>query len=164
MVENKQDILARAYAMLKSLRENIDRMTDYYVPETYFREFDTVLDKLEGVGIDVAEFRIPDSAVKPKITASWLSGGQSHHSYSQEKYVEKSLLSLKLDAILFLATLKSLPLRSRAGLAFVALIRNSSSYHHKIIYSLRSNQPVVGAESKKEAHHQTKAGLCNITW
>lgn len=96
MVENKQDALLRAYATLSSLRKNIDQMTAYSVPETYVREFNTVLDKLEGIDIDVADFRIPDSEVKPRVTSTSYRG----KTYSEEKYVERSLILIKLDAIL----------------------------------------------------------------
>ena len=72
MVENKQDILVRAFAALSSLRTNIDQMADYKgkVTETYVREFHAVLDRLGSIEMDVSDFRIPDLVVKPVITAS----------------------------------------------------------------------------------------------
>lgn len=99
MVRDNQDELARAFAMLSSLRKNIDQITSG-VTETYVREFHTVLDRLEGIEIDVSEFRIPDSAVKPRITSSWFNGERSRYNYSDEKYVERLLMLTKLDAIL----------------------------------------------------------------
>jgi len=103
-MEKSQDELARAYATLSSLRKNIDEMTDYSVTETYVQEFHAVLDRLQGI-IDIAEFRIPDSVVKPKITdvpaTSNIGGGRvGHVSYSEEKYVERLFILTKLDAIL----------------------------------------------------------------
>ena len=100
MTKNKEDELIRAYTALKSLRENIGQVTDYSVPETYVLEFHSVLDKLESIGIGVSEYRIPDSAVNPKITASWFNGERSRHSYSDEKYVERLLMLTKLDSII----------------------------------------------------------------
>ncbi len=100
MIEDKQDILARAFATLSSLRKNIDQMTDYSITETYVREFHTVLDRLEGIEIDLSEFRIPDSKVEPRIRASWMEGNTSKHEYFEEKYVDKSFILTKLDAIL----------------------------------------------------------------
>ena len=107
MAKNQQDELARAYAMLKSLRSNIGQMATNLVPETYFREFHTVLDRLEAIKIDVSDFRIQDSEVKPKITSLPTShsrggggGGESYVSNSKEKYVERSFILTKLDAIL----------------------------------------------------------------
>ena len=96
MVENKQDTLARAFATLSSLRKNIDQITSG-VTEKYVREFHSVLDRLESIEIGVSEFRIPDSEVKPRVTVSWEGGGRS---YSEEKYVDKSFILTKIDAIL----------------------------------------------------------------
>ncbi len=72
----------------------------YDILETYVHEFHTALDRLGNIGIDVSEFRIPDSAVKPRITASWLEGEESHRSFSEEKYVDKPYFLTKVDAIL----------------------------------------------------------------
>lgn len=95
MTKNSQDELARAYAMLSALRKNIAQMSD--VTEAYVREFHSVLDKLDRIGIDVTEFRIPDSAVQPRITAMFIDGTKS---YSEEKYVDKPFILTKLDAVL----------------------------------------------------------------
>ena len=97
MAENKQDALARAYTMLSSLRKNIDQIGA--VPEKYVREFHVVLDRIDGIGIDVSEFRIPDSEVQPRVTMTSFESGPLH-SYSKEKYVDKSFILTKLDAIL----------------------------------------------------------------
>lgn len=98
MTENSQDELARAYAMLSSLRKNIGEMTAYNVPETYVSEFHSVLDRLGNIGIDVSEFRIPDSEVAPEITSWNTLNGEA--TYSDEKYVERSFILTKLDAVL----------------------------------------------------------------
>jgi len=100
MAENKQDIFARAFSELSSLRKNIGQMTTERVLEMYVTEYHTVLDKLEGIKIETSEFRIPDSAVQPRVTASWLEGEKSYKSYSEEKYVDKSFILTKIDAIL----------------------------------------------------------------
>jgi len=100
MTKDKQDKLARAYATLKSLRNNIAEMTSNPT-EIFVKEFHTVLDKLEGIGKDISEFRIPDSAVQPRVMwrTSHMGGGESI-GYSEEKYVERAFLLTKLDAIL----------------------------------------------------------------
>jgi hypothetical protein len=100
MTKDSQDTLARAYAMLSALRKNISQMKTYDIEEKYVTEFHNVLDKLEGVGIETAEFRVPETLVKPKITASWLEGDVSQHEYSEEKYVERSFILTKIDAVL----------------------------------------------------------------
>ena len=99
MTKNKQDALARAYATLSSLRKNIDQMTVYSVEETYVREFHTALDKLESIGIDISEFRIPDSEVKPRTKASMYERGRKIWS-AEDVCVERSFILTKLDAIL----------------------------------------------------------------
>jgi hypothetical protein len=96
MTKDSQDELARAYAMLSSLRNNIAQMGA--VEETYVREFHTVLTKLEGIGIDVSEFRISASEVTPLVTSINTLTGET--TYSKEKYVHKSFILTKLDAIL----------------------------------------------------------------
>jgi len=98
MEENKQDKLKRAYAMLKSLRETIAQMSSP-IPEKYVREFHTALDKLESSGIDVAEFRIPDSEVKPRTISSMYVEGRKEWS-SEVISVERSFILTKLDYIL----------------------------------------------------------------
>ncbi len=98
MVESKQDALARAYATLSSLRKNIAQMSSP-IPEKYVREFHTALDKLESIGIDVAEFRIPDSEVKPQTIASMYVRGRKEWS-NEVISVERSRILIKLDAIL----------------------------------------------------------------
>ena len=99
MTKNDQDTLARAYATLSSLRKNIDQM-DYNVPEIYVSEFHTVLDSLEGIGKEVSEFRIPDSALKPKPGASMYVEGKEIFSSKGDICVERSFILTKLDAIL----------------------------------------------------------------
>jgi len=63
-----------------------------------------VLTKLEGIGIDVSEFRIPDSEVVPRLTAirtlTFRNGPKAGADYSKEKYVDRSFILTKLDAIL----------------------------------------------------------------
>jgi len=102
MATNKQDALARAYAMLSSLRKNIDQMTAL-VRETYVREFHAEIAKLEEIGLNVSEFRIPDSEVAPRVTTIrtlTFSDKPAGPVYSKEKYVDKSFILTKIDALL----------------------------------------------------------------
>jgi len=93
---DKQDELIRAYATLKALRTNIDKMKEYSIEEKYVIEFHNVLSKLEGVGINTAEFRIPDSEVKPQVRA-WVGDVTK---YSEEKYIHRPYLLTKIDTVL----------------------------------------------------------------
>jgi len=85
-----QDTLAR----LQGLRNNVASLT--LVTEIYVREYHEVLDKLEGIGVDTPDFRVPSSDVKPRFTMT----SPSESSYSKEKYVPKALLLAKLDAVI----------------------------------------------------------------
>jgi hypothetical protein len=89
-----QDIIIRAYARLKGLRSNVDKLS--LVEETYANESHSILDTLEKTGINTTEFRVPIAEIKPRITSVSRSGKH----YSDEKYVPKVLLLAKLDAIL----------------------------------------------------------------
>ncbi len=100
MEKNAQDELARAYARLSALRNNIDKMKEYSIPEKYVEEFHTVLDRIKGIGIDTSEFRVPDSEVKPRVTMTIHGSGGAERIYSEEKYVDKPFILSKLDAIL----------------------------------------------------------------
>ena len=100
MAENKEDAIIRAYAMLSSLRKNVGQVTEYNVKEMYVHEFHAVLDRVEAIGVEVSEFRIPDTVVKPRIMSSSSRGGVLERHYSEEKYVERTYLLTKIDAIL----------------------------------------------------------------
>ena len=97
MEKNNQDTLARAYAMLQGLRNNVAMLDE--VEEVYAKEYHTMLDKLESVGIDVADFRIPTLEIKPRVNSQQFYSSP-RITYSNEKYVPKPLLLAKLDAIL----------------------------------------------------------------
>ena len=103
MIENNQDALARAFATLSSLRKNIDDMQERLIPLTYVREFHAVLDRVAGIGIDVSEFRIPESELKAGMrVASYKIGDPSSFKSndSGKEYVERSFILFKIDSIL----------------------------------------------------------------
>ena len=100
MTKNKQDKLKRAHAMLSSLQNNIAQMGGN-VPEKYVHKFHDVLNRLGGIDIDVTEYRVPDSEVKPIIDRPIMRvGGEIIKHYSEEKYVDKPFILTQLDAIL----------------------------------------------------------------
>lgn len=105
MQEKNQDSLKRAYATLQALRNNIDAITTVYgVEEEDVDQYHTALDMLEGIGIDVAQFRISSSKVQPRvaqgITVSYPGEVARPKKYTEKKYVRKGLLLTKLDTIL----------------------------------------------------------------
>lgn len=113
MVGN-QDTIIRAYALLSSLRKNIDQpsITEYNsIKSSYVDEYHNALIKLEEIGIDVSDFRIPDLELQPK----FLSATSSGSNYSKERYVRKSYFLSKLDAILMYFDLQTSEPKKRMG-------------------------------------------------
>ena len=94
MIDQQQDVLIRAMTSLRALRSNIATLGR--VEQKYVLEFHAVLSKLNGIGIDINEFRIPDSEVGRRVTSTDWTGGKS---YSSEQYVDKAFILVKLDAI-----------------------------------------------------------------
>jgi hypothetical protein len=87
VADNQSDKLARAYARLRALKEN---MPQYRFVNVFFvQEYHEALKHLEGLGFDVAEFKVPDH----HITRTTILSGRSH-------VVPRSLLLTKLDAVL----------------------------------------------------------------
>ena len=100
MEEKIQDIYARAYATLSSLRNNISEI-EGDPTEAFVDEYHSVLDKLEEIGVDLSEFHIPESMVKPKCTFSSISSsGRVENRYTDEKYVDRHFILTKIDAVL----------------------------------------------------------------
>jgi hypothetical protein len=77
-------------------------MTESSVEEIYVKEYHSVLDKLKKIGIETVEFRVDDSLVKQRNTGGWkdFGSGETHTSYSKEKYVERAFLLTKIDTVL----------------------------------------------------------------
>lgn len=59
-----RDQLFRARARLVGIRHTLDGQTLAVVPEGCVHEFHEALEHLEAVGIDVAEFKIPQSQLR----------------------------------------------------------------------------------------------------
>jgi len=83
---NLQDIFARTYALLQSLRVNVASLSSS-VPEQYVVEFHSALDRLHSIGFDMADFRIPHTEIQTQ-------------AYFKGKYIAKAFLLTKLDAVL----------------------------------------------------------------
>jgi hypothetical protein len=63
-----QDNIGRAYALISSLRKNIDQpsINEFSsLRSSYVTEYHNALDLLEKCGFDVALFRTPDSELRP---------------------------------------------------------------------------------------------------
>jgi hypothetical protein len=63
-MENHTDELARAYAILTALRENVPKDRDY-VDEDYVHEYHKALDHLGQLGFDTEKLKIPRQWMEP---------------------------------------------------------------------------------------------------
>ena len=82
----------RAIVSLRAIKESLQyNMFDVKIP--LVAEYHSALDKLEKTGIDVSDFRIPDS---------WIQGPDIPSIYSRQfgPRVRRELFLIKLDAIL----------------------------------------------------------------
>jgi len=95
--EINADKLIRTVSLLTALRSSTKDANEYNdLSESHVSEFHTTLSNITNMGIDVTEFLIPDSELKPQLLMSTSSGD----TYSTEKYVRKSIFLTKLDGIL----------------------------------------------------------------
>lgn len=90
-----QEKYKRAHARLTSLKGNLD---DPMIHEKYVSEYHQILSSLAETGIEVDEFKIPDSELKQ----SWASSNYitDEVEYNDYKEVEKTYFRYKLDAVL----------------------------------------------------------------
>ena len=95
-MSDANDRLARSYARLRALKENLSNETTIY--EVYVSEYHSILGNLEELGYDLAEFAIPDAALHRRILTKNVITGQV--TYGNERYVDRPLFMAKLDAVL----------------------------------------------------------------
>ena len=99
--KNGTDTLLRAISLLTALRNNTKDLGEQGdISESHVNEFHTILSTITLLGIEVTEFHIPESEVKPQIASQSWSGGQRHIKYTDEKFIRKSIFLTKLDGIL----------------------------------------------------------------
>ena len=85
-----------AFGRLKSLRQNVPNKD---VETKYVDEFHQVLDLLESVaGVDLKNFRIPASEVRPVVVGGNYVTGETY--YSSRPFCDHAFFLMKLDAVL----------------------------------------------------------------
>jgi hypothetical protein len=95
--EINADKLIRAISLLTALRISTEDANEYNdLSESHVGELRATLSSIADMGIDIKEFRIPDSELKPRFLGTSSRG----NSYSTEKYVRKSIFLTKLDGII----------------------------------------------------------------
>jgi hypothetical protein len=89
--------LYKSLTILTALKSNVASIK-WSVDEKYVKEFRSVLGKLKGIGIQVDDFEVPNSEIKPRQTSYNCMRSQS--TYSREKYIDKHFLLTKMDSVL----------------------------------------------------------------
>jgi len=95
---NPQVEIKKAFAILSSLKQNLP--TGVQVQEKYVKLFHQEIDRLIGIGFtDLAEFKVPIEEMDHQLTSFNYVTGEDRE-YSREKYVDRGMLLVKLDAVL----------------------------------------------------------------
>ncbi|MEX0931220.1 MAG: hypothetical protein WDZ88_00555 [Candidatus Paceibacterota bacterium] len=90
-----QEKYKRAHARLTSLKENLDYPM---IHEKYVSEYHQILNSLADTGIEIDEFKIPDSELKQSWASSnYMTGEVEYNDY---KEIEKTFFLYKLDSLL----------------------------------------------------------------
>ncbi len=84
---NIDDDRKRAIALLLAIKGNIQFPSTLEM--SFVNEYHSVLDKLEKTGIDVSDFRLPDSWMRIETGYEWMG-----------RVVKRELFLIKLQAIL----------------------------------------------------------------
>ena len=104
--------IAEALARLKALRANLPDHDE--VEPKYARELHEIIALLEAdSGSDLGSFRVPASEIRPIIVGGNAITG--HVDYSEEPYVERAYLLMKIDGVIGLFEILGSQERTRIG-------------------------------------------------
>lgn len=96
MENQSQDKLIRLYTRLDALKNNLSK--DSGIPGNFVEEYHTIVDELAiSTGLDLGEFKVPMSEVKPYPTGADYDGNKT---YTEEIFCSGSLFFSKLDALM----------------------------------------------------------------
>jgi hypothetical protein len=95
MDSNYQEIQRRVLVKLHALKTRLANVS--LIDERIALEFHSELQRLESIGLDIKEFKIPPSDIKPRVTSVDMNG---QRTYSQDKYVNPILLMTRLDSVI----------------------------------------------------------------
>ncbi|MBI2634214.1 hypothetical protein HYW82_00910 [Candidatus Peregrinibacteria bacterium] len=95
-MSNDQTEIKKAYVNLMALKQNLPQKHD--LEEKYANMFNAELDRLIKFGFEIEDFKIPSQEVRCIVTGGNYASGKTY--YSNEKYVEKHIFLMKLDAVL----------------------------------------------------------------
>lgn len=95
-MSNEQTEIKKAYVNLMALQKNLPQNHD--LEEKYANMFNAELDRLIKLGFEIEDSKIPPQEIRVIVTGSNYVSGETY--YSDDKYVQREILSMKLDAIL----------------------------------------------------------------
>ncbi len=110
------DGIVEAYARLLALKRNLP--DGFEVQEKWVTEFHQVLDVLETEGrYALGNFRVPPSEIRPKVTSVRMATRRSpgRVTYSKDSHCERSVLMMKIDAVLTFFEFQSTPDKRHIG-------------------------------------------------
>ena len=108
--EQREELL-KIYAQLRAMNDNLPQKV--YSKEHFVGDQHTALNRLEKLGFQVGEFRIPEEQLLRRLTSSnYLTGEET---YSEKRSVEREFMSYKLQALLGYFTLTTDDRKSTIG-------------------------------------------------
>jgi hypothetical protein len=107
------DEIARAYALLSSLKQNIPNTLQ--VDQSWVNDFHSALQKIESAtGTSLQEFRVPPQEMNREARSRNYLSGEVH--YSGRTVIERTRLLLKVDAVLaFFRCAQDQPAKGKLG-------------------------------------------------
>jgi hypothetical protein len=94
MIDEAEDKIRRAVARLSSIRKNLPDTP--FIDESLVHEYSGGLRHLEDLGVDVAEFRVPEESLERRV----MSKNDFGVTYAKERTMKRALFVTKLDAAL----------------------------------------------------------------
>lgn len=91
--------IADSYSRLKAFRDNFPDKSSFGVVEDYVHEYHDIVNDLEAdTGMSLLKYRVPNEALKPRVTQANMFTGEK--KYSSDRYCKTELFKMKVDALL----------------------------------------------------------------
>ena len=100
MDNRRQAAIEKAYSMLLETRQHMVVMVLPWkaISESIVVEYHSVLDELEGIGIDTSDFRIPETEIVQMVTS--FNPIKRQKTYSKDRFVREQYFFQKYNAVL----------------------------------------------------------------
>jgi len=95
-MENVENEIRKSFAQLSALKKNLPNTSE--INEKYVKIFHKEIGRLVILGYkDLEEFKIPENEITPRPT---FYSPETGTEYSDEKFVDRELMLMQLDAVL----------------------------------------------------------------